>query len=325
MVQLIRNRTIGGILLGLIILALSKMFFEFVPEPPNVIYTPLFNNIKKMFEGYQLVEIITASIFVVLQAIFLTFILQYHKVIKERTFFPFIIYILLAIVYNEQFYLNPTSFLNFFLLLITERMLRLQDAGKSAGLLFLDIGTIVGLSLLFSKEAIFFIPAIIIGIIIISTYDSSNILILILSLIMVLIITSGIYYLTGNIGQFVSFFSFSPVNIDIIINHWQERFYYLLALILVLTIITYTFFQFKSTSVSNKAKRFAGVFLLIFFTSQIIVVIQEVNIWCNMALFAIPTSVFAANYFQETKGNNWLKNIVLLLLIIALVSIQLNY
>ena len=114
MVQLIRNRTIGGVLLGLIILASSKMLFEMVPESPNVTYTPLFQSIKNSISANQVIEIAVSVIFVILQAVFFTYLLQVHKVIKERTYFPSLIYILTALVYNEQYYLNPASFLNFF-------------------------------------------------------------------------------------------------------------------------------------------------------------------------------------------------------------------
>ena len=204
-------------------------------------------------------------------------------------------------------------------------MLRLQESGKSPGLLFLDIGTIIGISILFSKETIYFIPAIFIGILIIFSYDISNFLILFLSLIMVLIIASGIYFLSGLINEFVDFFTFTPINFNIVINHWQERFYMLLIVLFLLILITYLYFQFKSTAVSNKTKRFAGVFLVFWITTLLIVVVQEVNLWYNMALFAIPASVFSANYFQENKGNNWVKNIVFLLFILGIISIQLNY
>lgn len=325
MVQLIRNRTVGGVLIGILVIALSKIFFEFVPEPPNVTYTPLFHSLKKIVAFNSFVEISIALAFVVIQAGVFTFLLHYHKVIKERTFFPFIIYILVALVYSEQFYLNPASFLNFFLILIVHKMLNLQESGKNPGLLFLDIGTLIGISFLFSKETIYFIPAVLIGVLIIYTYDITNFLMMLLSAFLVLLIAAGVYYLSGFISEFVNFFTFTPINIYVIINHWQERFYILLAILFVLVLISYLVFQFKSTQVTNKAKRFAGVFLVFWIVSNLIVFVQEVNLWYNMALIAIPASVFASNYFQERRGNNWVKNILFLLLVLGLISVQLNY
>ncbi|NUM30814.1 MAG: hypothetical protein HUU47_00635 [Bacteroidetes bacterium] len=325
MVQLIRNRTIGGILIGILVIVVSKFFFEFVPEPPHVTYTPLFFALKKIIVFNDFIEIAIAVSFVAIQAGLLTFLLHYHKVIKERTFFPFIIYVLVALVYSEQFYLNPASFLNFFMILIIHKMLNLQESGKNPGLLFLDIGTLIGISFLFAKETIYFIPAVLIGVLIVYTYEITNFLIMLLSTFIVLLISAGVYYLSGNISDFLNFFTFTPIKIYVIINHWQERFYILLSILFALVLISYLIFQFKSTSVTNKAKRFAGVFLVFWIVSILVVFVQEVNLWYNMALAAIPASVFASNYFQERKGNNWIKNILFLLLVLGLISVQLNY
>ena len=57
----------------------------------------------------------------------------------------------------------------------------------------------------------------------------------------------------------------------------------------------------------------------------LIVLFQKVNLWFNMALLVIPVSVFAAMFFQDTKGRDWLKNLLFIVLILGLVSIQLNY
>ena len=49
MIQIIRNRGIGGIILGLIVIVISKFFFEPVPDFPQVTYTPLFTSLKLFY------------------------------------------------------------------------------------------------------------------------------------------------------------------------------------------------------------------------------------------------------------------------------------
>ena len=44
-----------------------------------------------------------------------------------------------------------------------------------------------------------------------------------------------------------------------------------------------------------------------------------------MGLCAIPITIFATNYFQDNKGRDWFKNLVLIVLILGLLSIQMNY
>lgn len=325
MIQIIRNRGIVGIFLGLIIIVISKIFFEQVPDFPQVTYTPLFASLKKTISQVPNLDIILGVSFILLQAGLLTFFLNYHKVIAERSLFPFILYVMLAGVYNEQFYLNPASFLNFFLILIIERMLRLQDVGKNPGVLFLDIGTLIGLSLLLSKEAIFFIPFILIGIIIIYTYSMNNIIILLLSVFMVMFIAACVYFLTDQFNQFGTFFSFTPINLGLNFSHWQERFYLLLIILLIISAVSYFHFQFRSKKISNKSRRFAGVFALLWAVGILVVLFQELNLWYNMALCVIPITVFASNYFQNEKGRDWFKNILFIVLILGLISVQMNY
>lgn len=325
MIQLIRYRGLGGVIIGLIVLVFSKIFFEEVPDFPQVTYTPLFSSIKKSIETIQFLDIILGMLFVIAQAALLSFFLTYHKVIKERSLFPFIIYVLLAAVYNEQFYLNPASFLNFFLILIMERMLRLQDSGKNPGTLFLDIGTLLGLSILFSKEALFYIPFVIIGVLIIYSYNINSILIIALSVVIVLTITAGAYYLSGNFDQYYLFYNFTPLNIEISFSHWQERFYLLLILFILISAVSYLHFQFGGTKISNKVRRFSGVFILFWIVGMLVVLFQKLNLWYNMALLVVPITVFATSFFQDEKGNDWFKNLVFLVLILGLLSVQLNY
>ena len=325
MIQIIRNRGIGGIILGLIIIVFSKFFFEPVPDFPQVTYTPLFNSLKLATAAVPNLDIILGIAFILIQAGLLTFFLNFHNVTNERSFFPFILYVLLACVYNEQFYLNPASFLNFFLLLIIERMLRLQDVGKNPGSLFLDIGTLIGLSLLFSKEAIFYIPFIIIGIIIIYTYSMNNITILLLSTFIVIFISACIYFLIGQFQHFSLFFSFTPIYMGISFSHWQERFFLLFILFLAISTVSYFHYQFSSNKISNKSRRFAGVFALIWMAGILVILFQELNLWCNMALSVIPITVFATNFFQDRKGRDWFKNLMFILIILGVISIQINY
>jgi len=325
MIQLIRYRGLGGIIIGLIVLVFSKIFFEEVPDFPQVTYTPLFASLKKSIETIQFLDIILGLLFVMLQGILLSFFLNYHKVIKERSFFPFVLYMLLAVVYNEQFYLNPASFLNFFLILIIERMLRLQDSGKNPGTLFLDIGTLLGLSILFSKEALFYIPFVIIGVLIIYSYNLNSVLITALSVVMVLTITAGIYYLSGHFDQYSLFYNFTPLNIEISFSHWQERFYLLLILLILISAVSYFHFQFSGTKISNKVRRFSGIFILFWIVGVLVVLFQKLNLWYNTALLVVPITVFATGFFQDEKGNDWFKNLLFLVLILGLLSVQLNY
>ncbi len=325
MIQSIRNKSLGGIIIGLFILILSKIFFEPVPDFPQITYTPLFSSLKLTVSHIPNLDIVLGLAFILLQAGILTYFLHYHKVIKERSFFPFIIYVMLAGVYNEQFYLNPASFLNFFLLLIIDRMLRLQEIGKNPGMLFLDIGTLIGISLLLSKEAIYYFPFILIGILIIYSFSTNSIVIMGLSVFMVMFITASIYYLIGQLTIFWSFFTFTPINLGFNFNHWQERFYLLLIILTALSVISFFHFQFKSTKISNKSRRFAGVFILLWLAGILVVLVQELNLWHNMALAVIPITVFATNYFQDDKGIDWFKNLLFIVLILGLISVQLNY
>jgi hypothetical protein len=325
MIQIIRNGGVVGFILGLFVIILSKCAFELVPDFPQVTYTPLLSSIKDLTTGTPYLDIILGISFILLQASLFTYILNQHKVIKEQSFFPFILYIMLAGVYNEQFYLNPASFLNFFLILIIERMLRLQDTGKNPGVLFLDIGTLVGLSLLFSKEALFYIPFIFLGVVLIYAYNFNSILIMALSVMVVMIIAAGIYFLTGNFNKFHLFFSFTPIILGINFSHWQERFFLLLILFVLLSVISFFHFQFTSTKISNKSRRFAGVFILLWIVGFLVLMFQELNLWFNTALLVIPMALFGSNFLQDDKGKDWFKNLIFIILIIGLISVQLNY
>jgi hypothetical protein len=316
---------IGGIIFGIMVILLSKVFFQIVPDFPQVTYTPLFASIKLAVSSVPNLDILLGLIFILLQAALLMYFLNYHNVLAERSFFPFVIYIMLAGVYNEQYYLNPASFLNFFIILIIDRLLRLQDVGKNPGSIFLDIGALIGLSLLFSKEAVFYLPIILIGIIIIYTHNITNLLILLLTTFMVLFISAGIYYLIGDFEKYSTIFSFAPIELGINFSHWQERFYLLLFLFIIIFIFSYIHFQFGSKKITNKTKRFAGVFILLWALGVLVVIFQKVNLWFNMGLLVIPTTVFVSNYFQEEKGRDWLKNLLFIILILGIASIQLNY
>ncbi|MCB9252381.1 MAG: hypothetical protein H6605_07915 [Flavobacteriales bacterium] len=325
MVQIIRNGGIGAIFLGLFLLLITRLSFNIVPDFPQVTFTPLFRDLHNSLQHNRILNVTLGLSFIVLQASLFSFILNYHHLTKERSLFPFILYVMFACVYSEQFYLNPASFLNFFLLLIIERLLRLQDIGKDPGTLFLDIGTIVGISMLFSKEAVFYIPFIIIGVIIIYTSNISNLLIILLSSIMVFVISGGIYFMMGKFRDFETFFTFNSFELGINFSHWQERFYIVFFTFFALSVISYLYYLFSNVQISNKSKRFTAIFILFWFVSLTLVVFQKLNLWFNTALMVIPMALFASIFFQDKKGNDWFKNLLFFIILVAIVSAQLNY
>ena len=57
----------------------------------------------------------------------------------------------------------------------------------------------------------------------------------------------------------------------------------------------------------------------------LVVMFQELNLWFNTALLVVPLSMFGANFLQDERGRDWFKNLIFIILVIGLISVQINY
>lgn len=143
-----------------------------------------------------------------LMIILLTFLLVNFNTtvffINERTFLPAAIYVLLSGLFPHYQILNPVLPAAVFLMLAISRII---DAYRKNGIAFnfFDASLFIGTGSLFYANLIWFGMLVIIGIAILRTGNIKELLLAILGLCTPLLLTVGIYYVTGKeLGLLVS-------------------------------------------------------------------------------------------------------------------------
>lgn len=244
--------------------------------------------------------------------------------INERTFLPAIIYILLSGFFPEYQVLNPVQPAVLLLLIAIRRMM---DAYRKNGIAynFFDAGILISSGSLFYANMIWFGLLTIIGIAILRTWNVKEIILAILGLATPLIITTGVWYVSGrDISQLLE-------------NTYQNLFaradsYYFsrvsitgLVIIGLCSLISISFLLSVINSKKIKSRKtFTELIWMLVISLTVFFVLPSVSVEI-VYIISIPLSYVMTHYFVFSRKKVMPEILFILIFIIIIVQQAISF
>jgi hypothetical protein len=205
LVNLFRQNSALSALLMVIIAVLLKLPVLLWPHPYQFIQTaPLANTLVYLpANGAQLPVFISyiaaTSLLIIIQAIFLNYIVVQHSILYRDTVLPGLMFILINSLYPQQAELTPQLISNTFIILMFQRLCFLYESPNPL-LIVLDAGMYLGMALLFNYDVAVFLPYILISVVIFTSFNVRYLALSVIGIAIPLYFAAVIFYLNNQLG-----------------------------------------------------------------------------------------------------------------------------
>lgn len=285
---------------------------------------PLFLYIFQAVRPYRVLQIVISLLFVVLQAFFLTRVINRHSVLKEITHLPALLYVVLMSCFPEQLTFNPLLFANFFIILFLNAIFNFYRADSAVFNVF-DASLFIGIATLFYWPCVFLFPLVWAALIILRPFDWREWIVSILGLALPFLFFSGVLYwfdLLSLEGMRAFIEPFYKVQFSTVYNETYFLLFIILALIMIASL--FKFSQEFGNFAKLKTRKFLELFVWFFLFAALSYLVSVKRTMVSLSFLAIPFSVMISNYFITLK-NQVLAEIVFIILLIAVIYNQVLY
>lgn len=244
-----------------------------------------------------------------------------NEVLFRQSFFPALFFFYLTHIFARQSLITPQLITVVFCLLLIQRFLSL-DPRNIRTTPFLDMGFFASAAYCVLPESVFFIPALIIALVIAGYLTFKNFLLLLTGITIPLYFLGMGYFLAqGNLNTYWQIFSFDFLSFDIErFSHFSVLNYVVLGFIAFVLLISTFDLQSniaKNTIRTRRALQLLSLFLIaglasVFFGSS------PVN--QSLTLVALPLSPYLSYYFLKTKKAVWRETLFALFFIILIIA-----
>jgi hypothetical protein len=288
----------------IVVAVLLKLPVLVAPHPYPFIQTAPLANLLFIFlqtvPNYVFLSYVAATSLLVIQAIFLNYIVVQHGILYKDTVLPGLMFIIINSLYPEQSELTPQLISNTFIILMFQRLCFLYESPNPL-LIVLDAGMYLGMALLFNYDVAVFLPYILISVAIFTSFNVRYLALSIIGIAIPLYFAAVIFYLNDLLGPVIAFTRHS---LERTLLKSQFGGYDLLipAIILVpLLLISSVNLQINFFRNKVKTRRILQSIMLLFFFGALGLVIENTNFIYALFYLSIPFSIVIAYYFISTK------------------------
>ena len=251
--------------------------------------------------GSPLANKICFSILILFQAFFLNAIINFFKLTKQGTFIPAVCFILLHFSYPDIDSCSPVMLANTFMLWALYSLFASYEKRVSLGTIF-NIGFSVALASLFYHGCIVYFLWIILGLLIIRSFDAQEFILLIAGFFVPFFLLGTYHFLGNNLNAWLAndlWVHYSTMNI----HYDTDTFLYILLGVLVVPFLlglgNLQGLYFKTTT---REKKFINVVFLMPIIGLLSFFFQN-NLYCYHYLtFFIPISILLGITLQSYKS-----------------------
>lgn len=269
--------------------------------------------------SYEIISFIGASLLVYLQALIINYTGSIHNILHKDSMFPGLFFVIISSIYKEQLFLSSQIISNTFMVILFYRICYLYDHPKPLLPVF-DSGVLLGLALLFNYKLIMFLPFILMGIVVITSFNLRYIFIAIIGIITPLYFLALIFYLAD---------SFYILEKSILDSLQQEYFNAIeitfkdhLVWLIALPLLATSLIRLQLNYFKNKVKtRRLQLLVILFLAVSIAEVITEQTFYKTAFIYlSLPLAFILGNYFLSNKKLLLRKAVLVLIITLSLFS-----
>lgn len=327
MLRLFRNNLIGN-LVWVVVFALAIKLLTVAFADLNTITitanSPLISPWLAALHGSTIglySSVIISFLLALVIGLVFNFLVNTKEVLYKPSYFPALFFFYLTHIFANQSLLSPQLIAAVFCLLLVYRFLSL-DSRNITTTPFLDMGFFSAAAFCVLPETIFFIPALLIALIIAGYLSFKNFLLLLTGMtIPIYFLGIGYYLAEGNLSTYSQLFNFDFLSIDIErFSHFSWLDYGILGFIAFVLLLS--FFDLQSNFSKNTIRTRRALQLLTFFLlaglASIFFSTAPVN--QSLTLVALPLAPYVSYYFLKTKKAFWRETLFSLFFIILIIA-----
>lgn len=304
MLNLFRQNTALSALLMVIIAVLLKLPVLLWPHPYQFIQTaPLANtlfNFLQTVPNYLFISYVAATSLLIVQAIFLNYIVVQHGILYKDTLLPGLMFIVINSLYPQQAELTPQLISNTFIILMFQRLCFLYESPNPL-LIVMDAGMYLGIALLFNYDVAVFLPYILISVVIFTSFNVRYLALSIIGIATPLYFAAVIFYLNNQLGAVIDF-TRQSLERTLLTSAFGGYDLLIPAVILVpLALISSVNLQINFFRNKVKTRRIIQSIGLLFFFGALGLAIENTNFIYALFYLSIPLSIVVAYYFISDK------------------------
>jgi hypothetical protein len=308
-------------------LVLMVMWVFILPKP-EIINTenafPLFLYAFQIVRKSRLALIGISLLFVVLQAFFLTNVINKQGVLRDSSHLPALLYVVLMSCFPEQLSFNPLLFANFFIIVFLNSIFNFYRSDTAVFEVF-NAGVFIGIASLFYWPCLFLFPLTMASLFVLRPFNMRE-----WTVSFIGVLLPFLFY--GSVLFWLDMLSVNSIK-SILEPLYSVQFstayngtYIILTAILAIIIIAslWRFSRDLNNFSKLRARKFLAIIVWFFLFAALSYLVASKNTMIGLSFLAIPLSVIISNYFLSLK-NQLLAELVFLLLLAAVIYNQVLY
>jgi hypothetical protein len=308
-------------------LVLMVMWVFILPKP-EIINTenafPLFLYAFQIVRKSRLALIGISLLFVVLQAFFLTNVINKQGVLRDSSHLPALLYVVLMSCFPEQLSFNPLLFANFFIIVFLNSIFNFYRSDTAVFEVF-NAGVFIGIASLFYWPCLFLFPLTMASLFVLRPFNMRE-----WTVSFIGVLLPFLFY--GSVLFWLDMLSINSIK-SILEPLYSVQFsaayngtYIILTAILAIIIIAslWRFSRDLNNFSKLRARKFLAIIVWFFLFAALSYLVASKNTMIGLSFLAIPLSVIISNYFLSLK-NQLLAELVFLLLLAAVIYNQVLY
>ncbi len=308
-------------------LVLMVMWVFILPKP-EIINTenafPLFLYVFQIVRQSRVALIVISLFFVVLQAFFLTNVINKQGVLRETSHLPALLYVVLMSCFPEQLSFNPLLFANFFIIVFLNSIFNFYRSDTAVFEVF-NAGVFIGLASLFYWPCLFLFPLTMASLFVLRPFNIREWAVSFLGVLLPFVFFGVVLFWLDMLSVNSIKSILEPLYRVQFSTAYNGTYIILTAILAIILIASLWRFSSDLNNFSNlRARKFLAIIVWFFLFAALSYLVASKNSMIGLSFLAIPLSVIISSYFLSLK-NQLLAELVFLLLLAAVIYNQVLY
>ena len=308
-------------------LVLMVMWVFILPKP-EIINTenafPLFLYVFQIVRQSRFALIVISLFFVVLQAFFLTNVINKQGVLRETSHLPALLYVVLMSCFPEQLSFNPLLFANFFIIVFLNSIFNFYRSDTAVFEVF-NAGVFIGLASLFYWPCLFLFPLTMASLFVLRPFNIREWAVSFLGVLLPFVFFGVVLFWLDMLSVNSIKSILEPLYRVQFSTAYNGTYIILTAILAIILIASLWSFSSDLNNFSNlRARKFLAIIVWFFLFAALSYLVASKNSMIGLSFLAIPLSVIISSYFLSLK-NQLLAELVFLLLLAAVIYNQVLY
>lgn len=301
------------------------VMWVFILPKPEIINTenafPLFLYVFQLIKNSRIALVVISLFSIVLQAFFLTHVINKQGVLRDTSHLPALLYVVLMSCFPEQLSFNPLLFANFFIIVFLNSIFNFYRSDTAVFEVF-NAGMFIGIASLFYWPCLFLFPLTMAALFVLRPFNIREWVVSFIGIGLPFLFLGGILFWLDllSINSIKSLLEpLYKVQFSTAYNGTYIILTAILALILIASL--WRFSRDLNNFSKLRARKFLAIIVWFFLFAALSYLIASKNSMIGLSFLAIPLSVIISNYFLSLK-NQLFAEIIFLLLLVAVIYNQ---